>query len=122
MRSTGARYYGKVLGGLLGFALLRHPIGLLLGAVLGHALDSGWLRRRAKPAASTEAYAVLGVSPQASDEDIDRAYRRLMSKYHPDRLVGVEDSARARAEARASAINAAYDRIMLERRKARDRT
>jgi DnaJ-class molecular chaperone len=33
----------------------------------------------------TEARAVLGVSAQASRDDIIRAHRRLMQKFHPDR-------------------------------------
>jgi curved DNA-binding protein CbpA len=31
-----------------------------------------------------EAYAVLGLSPNASERDIHEAYRRLMQKIHPD--------------------------------------
>lgn len=119
MSGSGPRYYGKILGGLLGFALLRHPIGLLIGAVLGHALDAGWLRRRKKPPALSDAYAVLEIAPDASDEQIDQAYRRLMSKYHPDRVAGAAEEIRAIAEQRASAINAAYDQIMAQRRRAR---
>lgn len=34
-----------------------------------------------------EAYEVLGVKPDASDGEIKRAYRRLMSQHHPDKLV-----------------------------------
>ena len=119
MSAPGQRYYGKILGGLLGFALLRHPIGLLIGAVIGHALDAGWLRRRAKPPALTDSYTVLDISSDASDAQIDQAYRRLMSKYHPDRVAGATEEIRALAEERASAINAAYDHIMAERRRAR---
>ena len=32
----------------------------------------------------TDPYKVLGVSPDASDEEIKRAYRALARKYHPD--------------------------------------
>ncbi len=119
MNLAGKRYYGKILGGLLGFALVRHPIGLLLGAIIGHAFDAGWLRRPRNNAALTAAYAELDVTPDASDEAIDAAYRRLMSRYHPDRVAGAAEDVRALAETRARAINAAYDTIMHARRKAR---
>ena len=119
MNFIGKRYYGKILGGLLGFALVRHPIGLLLGAIIGHAFDAGWLRRPRNNAALTAAYAELDVTPDASDEAIDAAYRRLMSRYHPDRVAGAAEDVRALAETRARAINAAYDTIMHARRKAR---
>lgn len=119
MNFIGKRYYGKILGGLLGFALMRHPIGLLLGAIIGHAFDAGWLRRPRNNAALTAAYAELDVTPDASDEAIDAAYRRLMSRYHPDRVAGAAEDVRTLAETRARAINAAYDTIMHARRKAR---
>ena len=119
MNLAGKRYYGKILGGLLGFALVRHPIGLLLGAIIGHAFDAGWLRRPRNNAALTAAYAELDVTPDASDEAIDAAYRRLMSRYHPDRVAGAAEDVRTLAETRARAINAAYDTIMHARRKAR---
>lgn len=119
MNLAGKRYYGKILGGLLGFALVRHPIGLLLGAIIGHAFDAGWLRRPRNNAALAAAYAELDVTPDASDEAIDAAYRRLMSRYHPDRVAGAAEDVRTLAETRARAINAAYDTIMHARRKAR---
>ncbi len=119
MNLAGKRYYGKILGGLLGFALVRHPIGLLLGAIIGHAFDAGWLRRPRNNAALTVAYAELDVTPDASDEAIDAASRRLMSRYHPDRVAGAAEDVRTLAETRARAINAAYDTIMHARRKAR---
>ncbi len=49
-------------------------------------------------------YATLEVTPQASDEDIKRAYRKLALKYHPDRNQG-----NTRAEVKIREINAAYE-------------
>ena len=51
-------------------------------------------------------YKVLGVSPDASDEDIKRAYRRLAKKYHPDLNPGDKEAARRMQE-----VNAAYEQI-----------
>ena len=54
----------------------------------------------------SDPYRVLGVSPDASDEEIKSAYRRLAKKYHPDLNPGDEEAARKMNE-----INAAYDQI-----------
>ena len=51
-------------------------------------------------------YKVLGVSPDASDEEIKRAYRRLAKKYHPDLNPGDQEAARKMQE-----VNAAYEQI-----------
>ncbi|MEO6688627.1 MAG: co-chaperone DjlA [Dokdonella sp.] len=63
-----------------------------------------------------DAYAVLGIQRNASDGDIKRAYRKLMSQHHPDKLGSdVPDELKRRAEDRAREINAAYERIKSER-------
>ncbi len=54
----------------------------------------------------TDPYQVLGVSRDASDEEIKRAYRRLAKKYHPDVNPGDAEAARKMQE-----INAAYEQI-----------
>ena len=51
-------------------------------------------------------YKVLGISPNASDEEIKQAYRRLAKEYHPDRNPGDPVAAKKMQQ-----INDAYDRI-----------
>lgn len=51
-------------------------------------------------------YQVLGVSRNASEDEIKRAYRRLAKQYHPDLNPGDEAAAKKMNE-----INEAYDRI-----------
>ena len=109
------RWYGKLLGFFAGAALLRSnpPLGALIGLLIGHAFDSDWfrLRRRDNP------YGVLGLTEEASDAEVDQAYRRLISQYHPDRMAGAAEELRRQAEARSREINAAYDRIQTLRRR-----
>jgi len=64
-----------------------------------------------------EAYAALGVSSDCSDQTLKRAYRKLMSQHHPDKLSaqGVpEDMMRAATET-AQDIQAAYELIRKHR-------
>ncbi|MCH9693574.1 MAG: co-chaperone DjlA [Gammaproteobacteria bacterium] len=65
----------------------------------------------------TDAYVALGVSPDAAPADIKRAYRKLISQNHPDKLAsrGLPESMRAVAEERSREINAAYDLIKSSR-------
>lgn len=60
-----------------------------------------------------EAYEVLGVEAGAADADVKRAYRRLMSQNHPDKLVsrGLPESMLEMAKQKTQAIQAAYERI-----------
>ena len=55
-------------------------------------------------------YSVLGVSRNASDEEIKKAYRNLSRKYHPD--ANVNNPNKAQAEEKFKEIQAAYNQIM----------
>jgi DnaJ like chaperone protein len=60
-------------------------------------------------------YTVLGIERSAGEREIKRAYRKLMSQHHPDKLGDVPDELKRRAEDRAREINAAYERVKSER-------
>lgn len=68
-------------------------------------------------AALDDAYKALGVSKDSSDAEIKRAYRKLMSQYHPDKLMGqgVPEDMIAMATEQAKEIQLAYDLIKKSR-------
>ena len=69
------------------------------------------------PSALEDAYKALGVSKENTDQEIKRAYRKLMSQYHPDKLMGQgmpEDMIKM-ATAQAQEVQTAYDIIKKSR-------
>ncbi len=85
-----------------------------------HAGQAGGTRNYSSSQQIDDAYKVLGVSPEASDAEIKRAYRKLMSENHPDKLAGrgLPESMREMAEERTREISHAYDVIKEARNKA----
>ena len=108
---------------------------LRIGAILGY--DAGSVDEALRMASAQEhfhsrspgappprarledAYAALGVSPSAPDQEVKRAYRRLMSQNHPDKLSarGVPEEMLRLATEKSQEIQGAYELI----RKSRDR-
>jgi len=66
-----------------------------------------------------EAYAILGVEEAASDAEVKKAYRRLISQHHPDKLVskGLPDEMMKIAKEKTQQITEAYDTIRSLRKK-----
>ncbi len=75
------------------------------------------LRARFVDGAARDPYAVLGVSPDASDADLRAAWRAQVRDCHPDRLAarGVPAEAVKMAEQRLVAINAAWEEVRAQR-------
>ena len=111
---------GKLVGlalGLLAGLLTRRPWLIVIGLALGHLYDIGVFGRRSTPPSENPAppavdpYAVLGVEPDASDEEVEQAWRRRMSEYHPDRVANAAREIRELADLRAREANAAWESI-----------
>lgn len=75
-------------------------------------------RRRESPdMALRDAYAVLNVEPKASDAELKRAYRRTLSRHHPDKLIakGLPEEMIRVANEKTYEIRKAYERIKAAR-------
>jgi len=116
--------------------------GFIVGFMVGYWFDKGFLRRENhhqaernfykksqeysppnQPLSPNErlekAYQTLNISPQVDDKELTRVYRKSMSRYHPDRWMNQQLSAKERqyASEKAQAINAAYELIQKARKK-----
>lgn len=64
-----------------------------------------------------DAYAILGVNRETPDRDVKKAYRRLMSQHHPDKLVakGLPEEMMKMASQKTHEIKVAYEKIKQHR-------
>ena len=71
------------------------------------------LRARSDEPSLESAYETLGVSPNTPDDEVKRAYRRLMSRHHPDKLAakGLPDEMMRAATERTQQIKAAWETV-----------
>lgn len=65
------------------------------------------------PYSLRECYNILGLNPSASQDEVKKAYRRLMSKNHPDKLAaqGLSEEMMLQAKEKTQKISKAYETI-----------
>jgi DnaJ like chaperone protein len=70
-----------------------------------------------RPSRVAAAYRTLEVDPTITNEELTKAYRRLMSRHHPDKLKanGLPDSMLEHAKQRTQAIREAYELLREQR-------
>ncbi|MDX9946747.1 MAG: TerB family tellurite resistance protein [Bacteroidales bacterium] len=60
-------------------------------------------------------YKILEISPDSSDEEVKKAYRKMAMKYHPDKVSHLGEEFRKAADEKFKKVNEAYNRIKKER-------
>lgn len=61
------------------------------------------------------AYKILGIDSNATDEDVKKAYREMAKKYHPDKVAYLGEDVRKSAEQKLQEVNEAYEKIKKQR-------
>jgi DnaJ like chaperone protein len=104
------------IAGLMGYGAAQ--LEQLLRMAQAQGQFHGQSSYGAQPGTSLDdAYAALGVSASVSDKDLKRAYRKLMSENHPDKLIakGVPEDMIKIATEKSQEIQAAYEMVRKSR-------
>ena len=121
---------GKIIGVIIGLAFGRFrslPLAII-GLVIGHFYDMGLFNKKAnsessendppsnRPVGTASPYSILGVSETASMDEVEQAFRRKISEYHPDKVANAAPELKELAEQRAREINTAFEQIQKKRK------
>jgi DnaJ-domain-containing protein 1 len=93
------------------FTLLLVLIAIRVARRLLAQASRGRVRVPGEETIDDDPYAVLGVPRGASPDEITRAYREQMKRYHPDRVADLGDELQQVAHRKTLAIQRAYDTI-----------
>ncbi len=87
-----------------------------LSEISGYLRIQNWQRLRALfEESSDQAYKVLGVSKDVEVAEIKKAYRDMVKKYHPDKVITDDAALKAGAEEKFKQVQKAYETIQKER-------
>lgn len=121
---------------IIGFALTHSIVGAVGGLLVGWLAEGLFQRPKVHfyyqrttfdhqpyddvqpgyvPTAVLSAYQILGISPDATDNEVRQAYRRMAMKYHPDRVATQDEETRSRAERLFKQVGEAKDLIFKHR-------
>lgn len=63
----------------------------------------------------SSSYKILGITPEATDEEVKKAYKKMAIKYHPDKVSHLGEDVQKAATEKFKEVNRAYDNIKKER-------
>jgi DnaJ like chaperone protein len=91
---------------------------LRMGGRQQHQYSHRQFQNRPQESSLQESYAILGVDATASDQEIRRAYRRLLSRHHPDKLAaeGAPDDKVRKANEKTHEIRKAWESVRKARK------
>jgi DnaJ like chaperone protein len=77
--------------------------------------DLGSLSAMFRTADPSAAYSILEIAPEASDEEVKKAYRRMAMKYHPDKVAQLGEEVQKAANEKFKKVQEAYETIQKQR-------
>lgn len=105
------------IAGMLGFSAAQLEQLLRMAQAQEQFHSGGGASQPDTPGRLQAAYTALGISPEVNDRELKRAYRKLMSEHHPDKLIarGVPEDMLKLATEKSQEITAAYELIRKHR-------
>ena len=80
-------------------------------AMFGSSQNNNNNPHNTTPNALVKAYAILGLQPNATAEEVKQAYRNMAKKYHPDRVITEDAAIKKGAEEKFKQVQEAYELI-----------
>lgn len=102
----------------MGFMLVRLLFAGLIIWVAGKFIRQAIDRSTAGPSKAQptkDPYAILGISPNASEDEVKQAYHKAIGQHHPDKVAQMGEDIRNLADQKTKEILQAYQTIQKRR-------